>query len=91
MAQKTTENWERLFLRFDGKVAGMAAAVTVASLLLASSPAITLIASGGAATFGVMAAVDANRLRRIRRDQKRKIATTKEERAKAEISALKRP
>ena len=91
MAQKTTENWEHLFLRFDGKVAGIAAAVTLVSLLLASSPAISMIAGGGAATFGFMAAVDANRLRRLRRGQKRKMATTKEEQAKAEISALKRP
>ena len=91
MAQKTTENWERLFLRFDGRVAGTAAAVTVVALLLASSPAITMIASGSAATFGFMAALDANRLRRMRRDQKRKMATTKEEQVRAEVAAIKRP
>ena len=91
MAQKTTENWERLFLRFDGRVAGIAAAVTVVSLLLASSPAIPMMAGGAAATFGVMAAVDANRLRRMRRDQKRSIMTSKEVPVKEEATALKRP
>lgn len=90
MVQKTTENWELLFLKFDARVAGLAAAVTTTSLILAVSTPLQLIAAGSFLVFGTMAAVDANRLRRLRRDIARKQAANNDTR-KEEANLIKRP
>ena len=79
-----------MFLKFDARVAGIAAAATTVSLLLSVSTTFPLISGGAFIAFGTMAVMDANRLRRL----KRKIA--KEEAAKnslpkEESAPLKRP
>lgn len=72
--QKTSEKWEKIFLKFDASVAG---ASTVIMLLtsIGSSQAMQMIAGGSAAVFGFMSAIDMIRIKRLRRDQKKEQRT----------------
>lgn len=91
MALKTTEGWERMFLKFDAGVVGIASAVTTASLVFTVAVPIQLIAGGTILVFGTMALVDANRIRRLRRDRAKEQAAEKNTLQGEEATALKRP
>ena len=84
------ENWELMFLKFDVRVAGVAAAVTTTSLLFAVPTPLQLIAGGTFLVFGTMAAVDANRLRRLRRKNARRDAANNAS-PKEDVIPIKRP